>query len=69
MPPRRDYHLPGDTPVSARLGPELKAWLDAHAGRTGRSRQALVIEAVKLLRDHAAAKPASRQAGSSNSSA
>jgi hypothetical protein len=43
--PRSDYHK--DAPVPVRIPPELLAWID----RQGRSRSAVIIEAVREKRE------------------
>jgi len=43
--PRPDYHK--DPPVPVRIPPELLTWID----RQGKSRSAVIIEAVREKRD------------------
>jgi hypothetical protein len=45
---RTDYHK--DSPVSLRLDGELLAWVDARAAETGRSRAAVIAEALREKR-------------------
>jgi predicted transcriptional regulator len=46
---RLDYHKDG--PVSLRLPPELLKWVDGQAEADGRSRSAVIIEAVREKRE------------------
>lgn len=49
---RSDYHK--DAPVPVRIPPDLLAWID----QQGRSRSAVIIEALRRMRDHAATSSA-----------